>query len=62
MTSGQVAAAGVETADRRQGTEDIVKSGLHIADFTYPSGPAGPADDLTRIATAAEEAGFRASA
>jgi F420-dependent oxidoreductase-like protein len=35
-----------------------VKIGLHIADFTYPSGPAGLADDLTRIATAAEEAGF----
>jgi F420-dependent oxidoreductase-like protein len=32
--------------------------GLHIPDFTYPSGPAGLADDLTRIATAAEEAGF----
>jgi alkanesulfonate monooxygenase len=35
-----------------------VKIGLHIADFTYPSGPAGLADDLTRIAVAAEEAGF----
>jgi F420-dependent oxidoreductase-like protein len=35
-----------------------VEIGLHIADFTYPSGPAGLADDLTRIATAAEEAGF----
>ncbi|MFP5072453.1 LLM class F420-dependent oxidoreductase [Pseudonocardia nantongensis] len=32
--------------------------GLHIADFTYPSGPAGLADDLTRIAVAAEEQGF----
>ena len=32
--------------------------GLHIANFTYPSGPAGLADDLTRIAAAAEEAGF----
>lgn len=32
--------------------------GLHIADFTYPSGPARLAEDLTRIATAAEEAGF----
>ncbi len=32
--------------------------GLHIADFTYPAGPAGLADDLTRIAVAAEEAGF----
>ncbi len=32
--------------------------GLHIADFTYPSGPAGLADDLTRVVTAAEEAGF----
>ena len=35
-----------------------MKVGLHIADFTYPSGPAGLADDLTRIAVAAEEAGF----
>ncbi|GAA3224189.1 LLM class F420-dependent oxidoreductase [Pseudonocardia petroleophila] len=32
--------------------------GLHVADFTYPSGPAGLADDLTRIVVAAEEAGF----
>ncbi|OLT13649.1 LLM class F420-dependent oxidoreductase [Pseudonocardia sp. CNS-139] len=35
-----------------------MKIGLHIADFTYPSGPAGLADDLTRVVTAAEEAGF----
>jgi F420-dependent oxidoreductase-like protein len=35
-----------------------VKLGLHIADFTYPSGPSGLADDLTRIAVAAEEAGL----
>ena len=32
--------------------------GLHIADFTYPDGPAGLRDDLTRIVTTAEEAGF----
>ncbi|MBW0115158.1 LLM class F420-dependent oxidoreductase [Pseudonocardia abyssalis] len=32
--------------------------GLHVADFTYPSGPGGLADDLTRIVVAAEEAGF----
>lgn len=32
--------------------------GLHIADFTYPAGPRGLAEDLTRIATAAEDAGF----
>ncbi|MFL6117134.1 MAG: LLM class F420-dependent oxidoreductase [Catenulispora sp.] len=32
--------------------------GLHICDFTYPAGPAGLADDLTRVAVAAEEAGF----
>ncbi|MGH3585843.1 MAG: LLM class F420-dependent oxidoreductase [Pseudonocardia sp.] len=32
--------------------------GLHIADFTYPAGPAGLAQDLTRIAVAAEDAGF----
>ncbi|RUQ01540.1 LLM class flavin-dependent oxidoreductase, partial [Microbacterium sp. HSID17254] len=32
--------------------------GLHIADFTYPAGPAGLADDLSRIAVAAEEQGF----
>jgi F420-dependent oxidoreductase-like protein len=35
-----------------------VEIGLHVADFTYPSGPAGLADDLTRIVVAAEEAGF----
>ncbi|MEJ8279321.1 LLM class F420-dependent oxidoreductase [Pseudonocardia spirodelae] len=32
--------------------------GLHIADFTFPAGPAGLADDLSRIAAAAEEQGF----
>jgi F420-dependent oxidoreductase-like protein len=32
--------------------------GLHVANFTYPSGPAGLADDLTRVAVTAEEAGF----
>ncbi len=37
-----------------------MKIGLHIADFTYPAGPAGLADDLTRIVVAAEEAGFAA--
>ena len=35
-----------------------MKIGLHIADFTYPAGPSGLADDLTRIVIAAEEAGF----
>jgi F420-dependent oxidoreductase-like protein len=35
-----------------------VKIGLHIADFTFPSGPGGLAEDLTRVVTAAEEAGF----
>ncbi|MFC5949266.1 LLM class F420-dependent oxidoreductase [Pseudonocardia lutea] len=35
-----------------------MKLGLHIADFTYPSGPQGLADDLTRIAVTAEEAGI----
>ncbi|MET0864075.1 MAG: TIGR03560 family F420-dependent LLM class oxidoreductase, partial [Nakamurella sp.] len=32
--------------------------GLHIADFTFPDGPRGLRDDLTRIATTAEEVGF----
>ncbi|GAA3105023.1 LLM class F420-dependent oxidoreductase [Pseudonocardia yunnanensis] len=32
--------------------------GLHIANFTYPAGPSGLADDLTRIVTTAEDAGF----
>src|ERR1700755_3549908 len=32
--------------------------GLHIADFTYPSGPKSLADDLKRIAVAAEDQGF----
>ena len=35
-----------------------MKIGLHIADFTYPDGPAGLRDDLTRIVTTAEESGF----
>ncbi|WP_219419619.1 LLM class F420-dependent oxidoreductase [Pseudonocardia nigra] len=35
-----------------------MKIGLHIADFTFPAGPAGLADDLTRVVTTAEEAGF----
>ena len=37
-----------------------MKIGLHIADFTYPAGGPGLADDLTRIVVAAEEAGFPA--
>ena len=32
--------------------------GLHIADFTFPAGPARLADDLTRVAVAAEDGGF----
>jgi alkanesulfonate monooxygenase len=35
-----------------------MKIGLHIADFTYPAGPTGLADDLVRIAVTAEEQGF----
>jgi F420-dependent oxidoreductase-like protein len=35
-----------------------VDIGLHIADFTFPAGPARLAEDLTRIAVAAEDAGF----
>jgi alkanesulfonate monooxygenase len=35
-----------------------VEIGLHIANFTYPAGPSGLADDLTRIVTTAEDAGF----
>jgi alkanesulfonate monooxygenase len=35
-----------------------VKLGLHLPDFTYPGGPGSLADDLTRIAGAAEQAGF----
>ncbi len=35
-----------------------MKLGLHVADFTYSGGPAALADDLTRIAVAAEDAGF----
>jgi alkanesulfonate monooxygenase len=38
--------------------EEYVKLGIHIADFTYPAGPTGLADDLTRIAAEAEEQGF----
>ncbi|MHA3703821.1 LLM class F420-dependent oxidoreductase [Jatrophihabitans sp. YIM 134969] len=32
--------------------------GLHVSDFTWPGGAATLADDLTRIATTAEDAGF----
>ncbi|WP_163550699.1 LLM class F420-dependent oxidoreductase [Candidatus Frankia nodulisporulans] len=32
--------------------------GLHIADFTWSGGPSTLAKDLTRVATAAEDAGF----
>lgn len=35
-----------------------MKLGLHLPNFTYPGGPATLADDLTRIAAAAEDAGF----
>jgi len=35
-----------------------VELGLHVADFTWPNGPQHLAKDLTRIARAAEDAGF----
>jgi len=35
-----------------------MKMGLHIADFTWPGGPADMAANLTRVAAAAEDAGF----
>ncbi|MHA6795786.1 LLM class F420-dependent oxidoreductase [Pseudonocardia bannensis] len=35
-----------------------MKIGLHIADFTCPSGPPALAEDLTRIVTTAEDTGF----
>ena len=35
-----------------------MKLGVHIADFTFPGGSRTLADDLTRIAQAAEENGF----
>jgi F420-dependent oxidoreductase-like protein len=35
-----------------------MKVGLHIADFTWPDGPQNLARDLTRVAAAAEDAGF----
>jgi F420-dependent oxidoreductase-like protein len=35
-----------------------VKLGLHVARFTWPGGPPALADDLRRVAVAAEEAGF----
>ena len=37
---------------------EVMKLGLHVSDFTYSGGPATLADDLTRIAVAAEDAGF----
>ena len=35
-----------------------MKLGVHVADFTFPGGPATLADDLTRIAKATEANGF----
>jgi F420-dependent oxidoreductase-like protein len=35
-----------------------MKLGLHIADFTWPNGPNALAQDLTRVATTAEDVGF----
>ncbi len=35
-----------------------MKVGLHIADFTWPEGTPNLAQDLTRVAVAAEDAGF----
>jgi alkanesulfonate monooxygenase SsuD/methylene tetrahydromethanopterin reductase-like flavin-dependent oxidoreductase (luciferase family) len=35
-----------------------VKLGLHISNFTWPSGPENLAQDLARIARAGEDAGF----
>ena len=35
-----------------------MKLGLHVADFTWPNGPRHMAEDLTRIATVAEDVGF----
>jgi len=35
-----------------------MKLGVHIADFTFPGGPATLRDDLTRIAEVAEASGF----
>ena len=39
-----------------------MKIGLHIADFTWPGGPPNLAQDLRRVAVAAEDAGFIGSA
>src|SRR5215467_16210692 len=35
-----------------------MKLGLHVADFTWPNGPARLGQDLRRIAIAADDAGF----
>ncbi len=35
-----------------------MRIGLHVADFTFPGGPSTLRDDLRRIATTAEDAGF----
>ncbi|MEP7020781.1 MAG: LLM class F420-dependent oxidoreductase [Pseudonocardiales bacterium] len=35
-----------------------MKIGLHVADFTWPGGPPNLATDLTRVVSAAEDAGF----
>lgn len=35
-----------------------MKLGLHVSNFTWPNGPRGIAQDLSRIAVSAEEVGF----
>lgn len=35
-----------------------MKIGLHVADFTWPGGPANLAADLTKVVTTAEDVGF----
>jgi F420-dependent oxidoreductase-like protein len=35
-----------------------MKIGLHVSDFSWPSGPSGLAADLAKVAAAAEHAGF----
>jgi alkanesulfonate monooxygenase len=35
-----------------------MKIGLHIADFTWPVGPSGFADDLSRVVSLADDVGF----
>jgi F420-dependent oxidoreductase-like protein len=50
--------ASVDDAPVNLGKRELMKIGLHVADFTWPGGPPQLASDLTSVVTAAENAGL----